>query len=331
MSTRTSRACTLAACTLALAAILGAASARAEDSAPSVRQASKHFQRAVALYGEADYKAALVEFRRAYSLAPNPAVLYNVGETQYQLQDYAGALTTFEHFLAETAPGDGHRTEVEADVDVLRARVGHVSVATIPPGADVAVDDQPSGRTPFERPLLVSIGHRKIVATLAGRPPLTRYVDVAADDNLTLTLQLPEAETAPAPVVRVEGPLRVPDPPADAHGGSTLRVLGWTTAAAFAAGAVTFGVLAARESSELQTSRAAYPTSADTLNHESGLTTTYSLLADSLGAAAVVVGGITLVSSLLSSSPPSTPKRGDGGGETHVVLGPGALRLDMTF
>jgi hypothetical protein len=313
----------------ALVASLATSLARAEDSAPAVRQASKHFQRAVSLYGEADYRAALVEFKRAYALAPNPAVLYNVGETQYQLQDYAGALTTFEHFLAETSPGDGHRTEVESDIEVLRARVGHVSIVTLPPGAEVTIDDQPAGKTPFDRSLLVSIGHRKVVASMTGRPPVTRYVDVAADDNVTVTLQMPEVpEAAPPQPIRIE-PSRVPEAPPPAQGSSTLRVLGWTTTGALAAGAITFGVLAARESGDLQTARSAYPTSSQTLSRDASLTTTYSLVADSLGAAALVVGGVTLISSLLSSSS-SPPKRGDGG-TTRIVLGPGAVRLDTTF
>jgi len=59
-----------------------------------VREAGKHFQRGVTLYNETDYRAALVEFRRAYDLAPNAAVLYNIGETEYQLRDYASALIT---------------------------------------------------------------------------------------------------------------------------------------------------------------------------------------------------------------------------------------------
>ena len=43
--------------------------ARAAD--PNLREADKHFQHGVSLYVEADYRAALVEFTRAYALAPN--------------------------------------------------------------------------------------------------------------------------------------------------------------------------------------------------------------------------------------------------------------------
>jgi hypothetical protein len=158
-----------------------------------MREAAKHFQRAVALYGEAAYRAALAEFKRAYALVPNSAVLYNIGETEYQLRNYAAALTTFGRFLAEASPGDSHHAEVESSMAVLRKHVGHLSVMTVPPGADIAIDGQPVGRTPLDEPVLVSIGLRKVVASMTGRPPVTRFVDVGTDGTVSLKLSLPEA------------------------------------------------------------------------------------------------------------------------------------------
>jgi hypothetical protein len=297
------------------------------QEAGATREAARHFQRGVALYGETDYRAALVEFKRAYALAPNVAVLYNVGEAEFQLQDYAGALTTFERYLSESGASDAHRAEVEGSVEVLRARVGHLTIATSPPGAEVTVDDQSVGRTPLERPVLVSIGHRRVVATIPGRQPSTRYVDVAADDNVTVNMQLaPPADAMTAQASRSTLPARDAEPSA---GGSTLRVLGWIGTGMFAAGAVTFAVLAERESNTLQSARTTYPASSATLSHEAGLTTTYSILADSLAGAAVLVGGITVVSAVLSHSAATRP-RGEAG-SVRVGLGPGSARFEMTF
>ncbi|HEY3815952.1 MAG TPA: PEGA domain-containing protein [Polyangiaceae bacterium] len=320
----------LAAAAILFGSALLASSTNARGDDASNRTAFKHFQRGVALYGEADYRAALVEFKRAYSVAPNPAVLYNVGETQYQLQDYAGALTTFEHFLAETAPGDGHRVEVESDLEILRARVGHMAVTTVPPGAEVSIDDQPMGKTPLDRNLLVSIGHRKVVASLAGRPSITRYVDVAADDTVSVTLQLPDApEPGPAATPKVDSMFHPTETSSPSHGASNLRWIGWTATAALAAGAVTAGLLGLSESRDLEAARASFPVSSQTLSHDGQLTTTYSIVADSLGAAALLVGGVTLFSSWLSSSS-SAPTRGSTG-TTRIVLGPASARLQMTF
>jgi hypothetical protein len=296
------------------------------DAGGNTREAAKHFQRGVALYGETDYRAALVEFKRAYSIAPNAAVLYNVGETEFQLQDYAAALTTLQQYLAESSPSDSHRAEVEGSVEVLRARVGHVTVLTSPPGADVAIDDQAVGKTPFERPVLVSIGHRKVIASMPGRPPVTRYVDVAADDNATVVMQLASpADTAGTP----SRAANAHDPEPTSGGGSTLRLLGWIGTSILGAGAVTFAVLADRESTTLESARATYPVASATLTQESRLTSTYAILADSLAGAALLLGGVTLFSTLASHD--AGPRVRGGAPGVQVGVGPGSARLDVTF
>ena len=124
----------------------------------------------VTLYGETDYRGALVEFKRAYELAPNAAVLYNIGETEFQLRDYAGALTTFERYLADAQPSDSHRTEVEANVRELKARVGRLTITTVPRGADVSIDDRALGKG-FENPVVVAtdLGASKRARNLAER------------------------------------------------------------------------------------------------------------------------------------------------------------------
>jgi len=202
-----------------------ATSASAQERGASTRDAAKHFQRGVTLYGEADYRGALVEFKRAYALTPNTAVLYNVGETEFQLQDYAGALTTFERYEAESGSSDPQRAEVENTIEVLRSRVGRVSVTTVPPGADVTVDDRAVGKTPLDKSVLVSVGHRKVTASFVGRTPVVRYVDVAANDNQTVTLEVPGPTAAP-PIVAQSSHQALRDDASTSHGGLTLRVLG---------------------------------------------------------------------------------------------------------
>jgi tetratricopeptide (TPR) repeat protein len=309
-------------------ATLACSAAAAQESPAAARDAGRHFQRGVTLYAEADYRAALVEFRRAYAIAPHAAVLYNVGEAQYQLQDYASALTTFERYLAESTPNDTRRTEVEATVETLRSRVGHVTIVTLPPGADITIDDQATGKTPIDRPVLVSIGRRKVVATIPGRPPVTRTVDVATDDNLTVTLQLPDASTAtPTAGAKTSLPLLPPDTPAPSHTGAIWRGIGWTATGLLTVGAITFGVLADKASNDLTTARATYPTSQSTLEHDASLTSTYSIVADSLAIGACLLGGITLLTSLTSS--PDEPR--DRGGAARVSVGPGSARLEVSF
>jgi tetratricopeptide (TPR) repeat protein len=301
--------------------------AAAQDMDASARDAGKHFQRGVALYGEADYRGALVEFKRAYAQSPNVAVLYNVGETEFQLQDYAAALTTFRRYLAEAPSTETHHAEVENNVEVLRSRVGHLSITTVPQGADITIDDQLVGKTPLDEALLVSIGHRKVTAAMAGRQPVVRFVDVAAEDNVAVTLAFAVAAGGLDDPSR--GPLREASPPS--HAGPTLRAVGWIATGVLVGGAVTFGLLAEKASSDLKTARDRFPTTATTLNHDASLASTYAIVADSLTIAAIVVGGITLFSTLSSSSSSAgAPARGSWG-TTRVMLGPASARLDMTF
>jgi hypothetical protein len=288
------------------------------DNEAVVREAAKHFQRGVGLYREADYRGALVEFQRACDLLPAPVTFYNIGETEYQLRDYAGALTAFERYLADSGPDEHHRAEVESSVEVLRTRVGHLLVTTVPPAADIIVDDQAVGKTPFDRPLRVSIGHHKVVAAMAGRAPVQRYVDVAAEDDVTLTLSLgaPDAESSSPRGRPTPSPAGVES--SSGHG-SPLRVAGWVTAGALAAGGAVFAVLANERSNDLERARAEYLVTRDTLNHDATMTTTYAVVADSLFAAAIVVGGVTLISTLSSSSGPK------------VTVGLSSARFETTF
>jgi tetratricopeptide (TPR) repeat protein len=309
-------------------ALFTAATAAADDSG-SNRDAAKHFQRGVALYSETDYRGALVEFKRAYATSPNVAVLYNVGETEYQLQDYASALGTFERYLGEAGTTEPHRGEVESTVEILRSRVGHLAITTVPSGAEITVDDTGVGRTPFEKSLMVSIGRRKVVASMAGHTPVSRYVDVAADDNVSVSLVLASAEPlSQGSALSLSTPAK--DAASAGNSGATLRTIGWVTTGVTAAGAVSMGLLAMKASSQLETDRANFPTTSATLQHDASVTTTYSIIADSLTAAAVVIGGITLYSTLTSSSP-SGSKRGSTTGTTRVSVGPGTARFEMTF
>ena len=141
---------------LATAAVAagGPLRAFADPAAPSpVGEARKHFRRGVTLYGESDYRGALVEFKRAYELAPNAVVLYNIGETYYQLQNYAAALAMLERYLTEAPTSAPHRREVEQTLEVLRTRVGKVRITTNVPGCEITVDDELIGRTPLTNPI----------------------------------------------------------------------------------------------------------------------------------------------------------------------------------
>lgn len=291
-------------------------------------EAAAHFKRAVALYSEADYKAALVEFKRAYELQPHVTVLYNLGQTYYQLQNYAEALTTFERFLAEG--GTAHRNEVENAVSVLKTRVGRVDVTTPTPGWEISVDDEPVGKTPLPKPIPVSIGKRRISATKAGETTQSRVIEVAAGETQPLTLG---GAGGPAPTPgqpqKTETTLSTDDA-TKGDSGKTLLILGWAGTAALATGAVVTGILASSAASDLEDARGRPATKGD-LEDKASSTTTLAVVTDVLAASAIVLGGVSLYFTLTRSSsttgaarsPSQQAKSGLrlGGGPGRFVLG----------
>jgi tetratricopeptide (TPR) repeat protein len=171
---------------VAFSVVAFSAPARAQTSA--VKDAEKHFENGVTLYGEHDFKAALVEFEKAYQIAPNPAVLYNIGQADYELQNYAGALDSFNRYLAEGHPNKSRRAEVQTTLDALKARVASLDIGSNLDGSDVLIDDAEVGKTPLPKLVTVSIGSRKITVMHDGYTPLNRVVDVASGDSLKIEM-----------------------------------------------------------------------------------------------------------------------------------------------
>ena len=292
-------------------------------------EAGRHFRRGVDLYSEANYTAALVEFKRAFALAPTATALYDLGETQFQLQDYAGALKTFRRYLAEFGPTEGHRAAVAQAVEVLRTRVGHLNVTTIPPGADVIIDDETVGKTPLAEPLLVSVGRRRVVASMAGRGSVTEYVDIAAEDHVSVSLQMRAPAPGVVPAADYAAPAAasadVEAPRSSAV--TTLRTAGWIATSTLAAGAITFGAFALAESHTLANERNVFPAASSVLNGDATRTATYSILADSFATAAIIVG----VASLYWTLSPHGDHAAAASPQARVTLAPASARFEMTF
>jgi hypothetical protein len=194
------------------------APAPAPQAAPggedTVAQARAHFGRGVKLYEEDDFRAALIEFNRAYELAPNWAVLYNIGQSYYQLRDYANGLRILERYSREggvqIAPD--RRAQIEREMAELRGRVAHVTLTSNVEGAEVSLDDSPLGKLPLSEPALIGTGRHKLTVTKPGYTPTTKVVDIAGSDRMTIALDMSEVphETEVAQRAPEEPPSRTP-------------------------------------------------------------------------------------------------------------------------
>jgi hypothetical protein len=272
-------------------------------SADAVAQARGHFLRGVKLYEEDDFRAALIEFNRAYELAPNWAVLYNVGQSYYQLRDYANALRVLESYetLGATAiPGD-RRSQVDREIEELRGRVAHVAIASNVAGATVTIDDAAIGESPLAAPHIVGAGRHAIRLSKPGYVTASKVVDIAGGDNLDVTLDL--APLSRAPEAAAARPSLVPALVSVAVGGAGV-----------VAGSV-FGVLALNDKSSLQHEcrGTACPTSAqgdiDAFSRD-GTISTVGFVVGGAGIGAAVVLYLTERRGRESVPPPSSAGSG---------------------
>jgi hypothetical protein len=162
--------------------------AHADDKA----EASRHFKLGVRLYAETKYDEALIEFQRAYELAPHPSVLYNIAVSHRELSHYGEAIQYFQRFLSEgkgvAKPELLARAKVE--LDELRGRIGSVVVDVAPAGVLVTVDGREVGTTPIDAPVIVGPGRHTFALRAPWGQVETRTLTIAAGDKELLTLTM---------------------------------------------------------------------------------------------------------------------------------------------
>jgi hypothetical protein len=250
-----------------------------------VAEASRHFQRGVELYGEGDFRGALVEFKSAYGLLPRAPVLYDIGQTEFQMQEYAQALQTLERFLVETGPNAAHHAEVKDTVEVLRGRVGRIDVKIDRAACDVTIDDQPAGTTPLPQAVLVSVGRRKVAVSCAGHSAGVRTVEVAAGQLVPVELAV--ASPPPAAPVAASA-LMAPAVPKISR---RTMITAWTITGVLAVATAGFYAATLVESRRLDDLRNTFPLMPQRFNDRLNLASGLALTGDILAIVTLVAAG----------------------------------------
>jgi hypothetical protein len=290
----------LAPLAVALSLLLGAAGARAQTDSPAA-SASKHFQRAVELYTDGDFRGALVEFKKAYTLLPRAAVLYDIGQTEYQLQEYAPALHTLERFLAETGPNATHRSEVLETVQILRGRVGKIALTTDRGGCDVSIDDQPSGTTPLAEPVLVSIGRRRVAVVCSGWQRVAQDIDVSAGETVPLELKVGPAPSTAAAATTLSAAV---DPFSRRTSHRTVVTSWFVTGGLLGATAALYAATMV-QSHKVDDLRHRYPVTADAFDDKLRVASRLAVAGDVLAVVTVAAAGLSTYFTLTSREEPA--------------------------
>ncbi len=305
---KTSRAAvSLLACSVVL---FSADASRAQSpgvSTSSVRgtpdDARARFERGAQLFSEGAYDAALLEFRRAHELDSGKfQVLYNIAQVYYQLNDYAEALRSFEDYLAK---GGGQvpperLVDVKKEVEKLRLRVARVDIRSNVEGTEISVDDVSLGKTPFQRPVVLNAGRRRISAMASGYLPLAKVVEVAGADSIAVNLELQKADNRSSSTA--EPAPGGSQPAAPAGESRSIPWIGWGITGALAASAVVTGIVAMSASSTLKDQQNSLTATKGDLDDSSGRVRGFGIASDILTAGALIAGGTSLYFTLANNS-----------------------------
>jgi tetratricopeptide (TPR) repeat protein len=316
---------------LSLALSLLGASAPSFAQQPAGAQQDEgrlRFKRGVELFKEGDFRAALVEFKRAYEVAPSYRILYNLGQTSYELQDYAGALVAFERYLKEGGaelPAD-RRAEVEAEVKKLQGRVAYLTIEVNEPGALISVDDVQIGTSPLKEPLLVSAGQRRVAASRPPLLPASQLIELAGGDRTKLHLELvnptvrsPSVPPSLPPASSSQAPAATPPPAPPPPPSSAGLWLGLGATVLLTGGAVTTGLLARSAQQDRDRELGRLPGDRSKIDSLADRAKTLALASDIMSGLALVGAGVTVYFAVRP------------GGTTTARVSPGGASLAVTF
>ncbi|MCP3098656.1 PEGA domain-containing protein [Myxococcus sp. K15C18031901] len=231
-------------------ALTGTEALAADASARAA--ARRAFERGSQLYQQARYAEAAAAFEEAHSRLPTGVILYNLGQCYEKLGDLEKALASYREYL-RLEPRAKDREGVQqriADLDTRfeAMRQPLVSVTSEPAGAQVRLDGQDRGQTPWSAP--IEAGKHALELSLPNHQPVKRDLTVRAGEPIQLQLVLLPV----APVV--EAPQSTPVPVIEEEAPTRGRTWTWVAAGAAgvaAAGAVTLGIMARSDSRELTT------------------------------------------------------------------------------
>lgn len=292
---------------LSLPAVAQESGADASSERDPVKEAAERYQRGLSIYAEGEYLLALVEFERAYQLAPDYRVLYNIGQVRVQLGRYAKAREALEQYMEQggDAISADRKREVNADLEMLKMRTAQLNIVTSEEGADLLIDGVVVGTSPLEKPIVVDAGEHNVEVRKVGFYGKASQVTLAGRDEISVELALTRIPEKAAPQVVVERHTEREVPKTD----RTMMWVGWAATGTLAIGAGVAGYFGITKANDLESRRTDFGVKSGELNDMKNDARTLFMIADVAGAAAVVVGGVSLYLTLSGSdSGPEKPK-----------------------
>lgn len=269
------------------------------ETAPAAAdEASQRFQRGVTLYHERSFDAALAEFNRAYELAPDHRVLYNIAQVQAERGDFVSAVKYFRKYLADggSAVSESRTAEVKTEIARLETRTAKLHVLGNVAGAELLIDGEPLGVLPLAS-VPVNAGTRRITLRKKGFEPEELRLMLTGGEDRTVQMTL-RSESGVAATTAPSAESKVARDASLASGGNGSTNTGFwislaVTGVAGGAAAV-FGVLTHKADNRLSDELSRYPASLQRIDDARTDLKRNALLTDGCGALAVVGLGTTI-------------------------------------
>lgn len=130
-------------------------------------EAKANYDVAVTLYRDKDYTNASARFKQAYDESKDPRLLWNMAACQKALRHYSEVQTLVNQYV--TLGGglltDTDKREAEQLLSVIDTLVAPLKIEIAEPGAQVSIDGNPVGTTPFDKPVMVDMGLHRVKIT----------------------------------------------------------------------------------------------------------------------------------------------------------------------
>ncbi len=295
-----------------------------KPAAPALKEAKERYERGRQLYGDRAFEQSLLEFERAYELAPAYRILYNIAQVAMVLNDHPKAICAFDGYLAHGKIPAKRKAEVQKELVKLRGRVAYLDIKANVDGAEIVLDDLEIGTSPIAKPVMVNAGRHRVTAKLAGRIPSEDSVTLAGQDRATITLELkkPTGTTTnivtPVPTPVPGQPVPAPVTPPEK---TSYVWVGWVVTGVLTAAAVGVGIGALTTADTLGDLREQKNVTATELDDQQGLARGLGIATDALIAGAVVAGAVTLYYQITESDE----------GDVALTVSPSSIGLSGQF
>jgi hypothetical protein len=167
--------------------------------------AKEHFINGQEYYEQGQYKDAIDEFEKAYSLDARPKLLFNIAQSYEKLGNLKKSVDYFKRYVkAESDKVD--TTSIKNKITNLEARIKQTGIAVTvsEEGADIYVDGEKMAASPVNGVLALDEGMHKIRIVKEGFKDFTMNVGVSTGHSVPVDATLEKADASYVPVSPIE-------------------------------------------------------------------------------------------------------------------------------